>query len=110
MHEVARLLEKGLVVISGIVLMELVQGALNEKEQEKILTLMAPVDRVDPSIHDWEKAGQLSYRLRKKGLTVSTLDVLMAFLAMENGFSIYSEDKHFEMIARHSDLKLHQPD
>lgn len=105
--EVSSLLQKGKVLIAGIVLVELLQGALNEKELENILNLLKPVDRIDPSGREWEEAGRLSYRLRKKGHTVSTVDALLAALAIENDCLIFTEDKHFEAISKQTDLRLY---
>ena len=105
--EVSSLLQKGRAVIAGIVLMELLQGALNEKELDNISTLLDPVERIDPSARQWEEAGRLSYRLRKKGATTATVDTLLAMLAIENDCSLFTEDRHFEIIEKQSDLRLY---
>lgn len=108
-EEVSRLLTAGRVVITGIVTTELLQGASDEKELEKILRLLEPVERIDLASSDWEKGGRLSYRLRRKGVTPSTLDILLATLAIENDCLFYTADKHFELVAKHSDLRLYLP-
>ena len=106
---VSSLLTRGAAIICGVVVTEVIQGALNEKEMEKILTLFEPVERIDLTLRDWEVAGRLSYSLRRKGITASTLDVLLATTAIENDCFFYTADKHFELITRHSDLKLYLP-
>ncbi len=105
--EVSGLLQKGQAVMAGVVLMELLQGALNEKELEKMLTLLEPVERVDPTSRQWEEAGRFSYRLRKKGATTSTVDALLALLAIENDCRLYTEDGHFKIVEKNSDLRLY---
>ena len=104
---VSKLLTAGRVVITGIVITELLQGASEEKELEKILRLLEPVERIDLVSSDWEKGGRLSYRLRRRGATPSTLDILLATLAIENDCLFYTADKHFELVAKHSDLRLY---
>lgn len=106
-EEVASLLRKGQVVVTGIVLIELLQGALNEKELDNIVTLLEPVERIDPTPSQWEEAGRFSYRLRKKGITTSTVDALLALLAIEYDCRLFTEDKHFEVIAQQTDLRLY---
>lgn len=105
--EVSSLLTKGKVVVPGLVMTELLQGALDEKEFAKILNLMEPVERIGPSDRTWEEAGRLSYSLRRKGITSSTIDILLALLAIENDCLLFSQDKHFELIAKRSDLRLY---
>ncbi|MBI4374016.1 MAG: PIN domain-containing protein [Deltaproteobacteria bacterium] len=106
-QEVGSLLTTNRVLIAGVVLLELLQGALNEKEMEKILTLMEPVSRIDPSSRTWEEAGRLSYSIRKKGFTISTVDALIAALAIENDALLFTEDKHFDWMNQHTDLRLY---
>jgi len=107
---VGDLLRKNQAVISGVILIELLQGAANEMELEKILKLLEPVERIEPAGKDWESAGRLSHRLRKKGQTISTVDVLIATLAIENGCPLYTEDSHFDFIREQSDLELYRPE
>lgn len=106
-QEVGSLLTNNRVLIAGVVILELLQGALNEKEMEKILMLMEPVSRIDPSSNTWEEAGRLSYSLRKKGFTISTVDALIATLAIENDVLLFTEDKHFDWMNQHADLRLY---
>lgn len=106
-EEVSSLLTKGLVVVPGLVVTELLQGALNEKELDKILALLEPVERIGISDRTWEEAGRLSYSLRRKGITSSTVDILLATVAIENDCLLLSHDKHFELIEKNSDLRTY---
>lgn len=100
------LLRNRQVVIAGIILVELLQGARNEKEVKNITHLLKPLDRVNFEEEWWEEAGLFSQRLRQKGLAIPTLDILIALLALKNNLTLYTHDKHFSMIARHSELIL----
>lgn len=46
----------------------------------------------------WESAGLLSYRLRRKGITVGLSDCLIAVSAQEADASLYTLDTHFGRI------------
>ena len=58
---------------------------------------------------DWDRAVALSWRLRKNGLTVPWLDVLIAAIAIHDGVRLYAIDAHFREIAKHSTLILYRP-
>ncbi|MDO8644821.1 MAG: PIN domain-containing protein, partial [bacterium] len=94
---------------SALILMELLQGAATEAEFSEIKRLLEPVERIDLLQNQWEEAAHLSFHLRKKGISVSTIDVLLAFLAVENDLLLYTEDKHFEKMVQYSNLRLYRP-
>ena len=93
--------------LTGIVLVEVLQGAFDEKECKKIISLFEPLKIVQPNPDTWLKAGLLSHQLRKKGLTVSTTDILIATIAIENGLHLFSLDKDFQRISLKTNLKLY---
>jgi len=48
----------------------------------------------------WNDLGLLLYQLRTNGITVPFQDALMAVIAIKLNFSIWSKDKHFDMIQK----------
>jgi len=46
----------------------------------------------------WIEAGRISFALRKKGITISTTDLIIASLALENNCSILTLNPHFQKI------------
>ncbi len=52
----------------------------------------------------WERVYSFGFSLRRRGLTVPTLDILIAFLAIDKGYTLLHHDHHFRMIAEHSEL------
>ena len=50
----------------------------------------------------WEQAYELGLSLRKKGLTIPTVDdLIIAALAIENKSLLLHHDEHYEMIVPH---------
>ena len=97
-EEVSRLMDETRVCLARLILAELIQGAKSDREIT-ILKDMPNVFRVleeGPSI--WEKAGLLSYRLKRQGKTVSLGDCYIATLAHENDVLVFTRDKDFEAI------------
>jgi tRNA(fMet)-specific endonuclease VapC len=99
------LLQEGRVVVTGIVLTELLQGAKIEKEFNAILESMAALPFLETTQNTWIKAGRISYTLRRKGITIPTTDLIIASLALEHDCLIFTLDPHFEKI---SDIELYK--
>ncbi|PIP47843.1 MAG: VapC toxin family PIN domain ribonuclease [Deltaproteobacteria bacterium CG23_combo_of_CG06-09_8_20_14_all_51_20] len=86
------------VVITGIVVTELLQGAKLKNEFDAILDSIVSLPFLDAALSAWIEAGRLSYSLRKKGVTIPTTDVVLASLAIENQCLLFSLDSHFDRI------------
>ncbi len=50
----------------------------------------------------WEKAYELGFSLRRKGITIPTTDLIVAAVAIENNDMVLHQDEHYEMIAKHA--------
>jgi predicted nucleic acid-binding protein len=48
----------------------------------------------------------LAFSLRRKGVTVSAIEILIATLADDYGCALLQRDSDFELIARNTDLHL----
>jgi len=92
------LLREGRVVIAGIVLTELLQGAKIKREFDAILDSIVALPFFDATLNTWIEAGRISYSLRKRGVTVPTTDVIIASLAIERHCLLFSLDSHFDRI------------
>jgi len=46
----------------------------------------------------WERAYRLAYRARREGLTVPSLDILIAALAAEHNCGLLHADRHFILL------------
>lgn len=85
-------------VLVGIVLAELLQGCRTSKERAQLQEALLALPYVEVHQSTWIKAGEVSSGLLRKGLTLPMSDLLIAALAMERGFQIYSLDTHFQKI------------
>jgi len=92
------LLREKRVAITGVVVTELLQGAKQRSEFDAILDSIVALPFLDVTLNSWIEAGRLSYSLRKKGITVPTTDVVLANLAIENQYLLFSLDSHFDRI------------
>lgn len=92
------LLREGRVIITGIVVTELLQGARLKNEFDAILESILALPFLDATLNTWVEAGRISYSLRKRGVTVPTTDVIIASLAIERQCLLFSLDSHFDRI------------
>ncbi len=90
----------------GVVLAELLQGARSREEFEELLATLGALPYVAEGPRTWMNVGDLSYGLRRRGLTVGIVDALIATLAIEHGHQVYTLDEHFQRIPG---VKLHVP-
>lgn len=92
------------VVTAPLIILELLQGCKTEKELENLKARLEALEFCPLDGLDWNGAYNLGYSLRRRGLTIPTLDILIAFLAAEKGFTLLHHDHHFKLIAEHFKL------
>ena len=86
------------VAINGIILAELVQGLRNKGEKEKLVDLLGALHVFEIPFSQWEKAGEISALLRKKGITLPLTDIAIAANAIGNSAIVMALDTHFQLI------------
>lgn len=93
------------IVICGPVIFEIKRG-LRPADQKKILPLMDALIRLSVDEAVWDNAGELDASLRKKGITIPPMDVIIAQICLNHKVSLFTLDKHFHSI---SGLKFFEP-
>ena len=89
---------KNSVWICGVVLFELVQVVRTEDEKAKVLDALSNLSYAEMTKDLWQKAGELSASVKKKGLNLPLSDIFIAALAIEHNLKIFTLDKHFEQL------------
>ncbi len=96
--------------ITSVVYQELLQGAKNKKEYnflEKYLKFQRFFHPLDPVL-SYSKAAMIYFSCRKQGITVrSTIDCLIAQIAIEHDLLLLQNDKDFVNMASVINLKLY---
>lgn len=93
------------------ILYELIAGAGSPRRAAELraLLLRGPILAVE-GLQDWEAAAQLYSLARSKGLTVrSSIDCLIAAVALRTGSPVLARDRDFEALAQVSDLMIEHP-
>ena len=91
------------IYMAGPVISELLQGAKTENDLRALVSSIDGVPFIEARLSDWKLAGELSFRSRKKGITIPITDCLIGAIALNNDAAVMSLDQHFIHIP---DLKL----
>ena len=88
-------------VTTPIIVLELLQGCRDRKEYEAMKSRMEALEMLPVNEDVWESAYWAGYNLRRKGITVPTIDILILSIAKVHNCSVLHHDKHFKLAAKH---------
>lgn len=91
------LLNDDRVLTCGPVIFEINRG-LRPSERKSILALFDAITRLSVDETIWDTAGDLDAALRKKGITIPPMDVLIAQICLHHKVFLFSLDEHFRSI------------
>ena len=99
------LLSERRVVTCGIVMLELLQGAVSEAEYKKLHEDPKALDFMEISPRIWDISYKVAFTMRRKGNLVPVGDCLIASLAIGTNVELIHADKHFDAIQKHIPLE-----
>jgi predicted nucleic acid-binding protein len=105
---ISTLLDEDRAAIAGPILIELIQGTRSVEEKETFKRLFRGIHWLSVTDDHWQRAAEMAFDLRRKGITSSAIDTLIAALAIEYHCTLLHKDSHFELIARNSPLKCYE--
>jgi len=100
------LLKENAIITSGMIKLELLGGTREEKEFQRLKIRLDALEMVETNISLWERAYDLAFSLRRKGLTVPYTDILIAASALVAAATIVHADSHFDLMAHHCEIKV----
>lgn len=106
-----RLLESSLargdiVITTGLVLQELLQGFHGPKSKDKIIRSFSLLPVINPDLDDHIEAAALRNTCRRKGIQVGTIDALIAQLCIRHSLQLLTTDEDFRHMSKHTPLSL----
>jgi len=94
--------------LTGIAVAEVLQGLT--RDAAPIERFLEQWELLEPRGFDTYRRAAEIYRLaRRKGVTLATIDTLIAAIALEHGASVFTLDRDFSRIARLAGLELYRP-
>ena len=96
--KVLEILQKEEAVTCGIVVVEILRGAKNEKDFQSLRDSLTALPQIPIDDNVIERASKWGYLLGRKGKTVSTTDLIIAAAAYKKALIIHA-DSDFELIS-----------
>ena len=105
--ELRRLIEEGEpFALTGVVVAEVLQGLT--RDSGAIEQYLAQWDMIEPrGFETYREAARIYRTGRAKGIALTTIDTLIAAIALEHGTSVFTLDQDFAGIARITRLVLY---
>lgn len=97
-------IDQNIILTTPLIIIELLQGCKTDTEYNRLKNDLESLDLCSMESLPWEKVYRFGFMLRRKGLTVPTMDIMIAFLAIENNCVLLHHDHHFRLIAKQTDL------
>lgn len=101
------LIKEGKLVTVGIVIFEILKGVSSTKEYEMLEEKLRYFKCLEFKDEYWRKSSLLAYKLYRSGFKISSNDIFISIVAIESQCDIIHFDKHFDIIARYSPLKIY---
>ena len=103
----ARRLERQDVLFStGIVVQELLQGFRGPKQRERLIDYFSALPLITPDLEDHIEAATIQRTCRRKGIQITTIDALLAQLAIGHDLEFLTTDRDFTLMSRHVPLRI----
>ncbi len=94
------------IVTTGLILQELLQGFSGPKAQAQIVERFAALPLVQPDRDDHVAAAGIRNTCRRAGVQIGTIDALLAQLCIRHELTLLTTDKDFTHAARHCPLRV----
>ncbi len=101
-YAVYRLVREDKAVLAGPIYAELLATANEAEQKATLLRNLSPLRFVYEDRRDWELAGALLSKLRRKGIKAPLTTSLLAVLSVRHNLAVLTLDKHF---AHFSDMQ-----
>ncbi len=92
------LLLAGNIFTVGPVVSELLQGAKTEKDYQLLKNSIDGLPFIETTFENWTLAGEISYKLRRKGMTLPITACVIAAVAIQQSASVMTYDQRFANI------------
>jgi len=108
-HPLLQLGEEKRIATNALIRVEVLTGARDETNYKFLEQRLQELHELPLTEEVWQQAAHLRWALRRRGLNLPTVDVVIATCAMAHECEVLHADRHFALIARHTPLKVYKP-
>jgi predicted nucleic acid-binding protein len=105
-EKLIQIIEDGRIVMMGAIRQEILSGIKIKKQFELLKVYLEAFPDLNLEIKDYELAAEFFNLCKGKGVQGSNTDFLICAAAVNNNFSIYTNDKDFELFKKHIPIQL----
>lgn len=102
---VEKMIDDDRIVIAPIIKLELLAGTRTKKEFSRLKSRLDALPEVAFTEELWDAAQELAFRLRRKGLAIPLIDVLIIAGARSADAVLVHQDRHFDLAAKYVAFK-----
>jgi hypothetical protein len=102
----AALAGEEIVVTTGLVLQELLQGFAGPRARKDLIERFAALPLIGPDRQDHIEAAELRNTCRRAGVQLGTIDALLAQLCIRHDLTLLTTDNDFVHAASHCRLRV----
>jgi predicted nucleic acid-binding protein len=106
---IGELLRTHRVAVNEVIRLEVLTGARDEAQYAELDDALRGLHLLPMSGAVWGRAERLRFELRRRGHVIPVPDALIAACALLYDCEVLHVDKHFDLIARSTSLKIHHP-
>lgn len=93
------------VFTSEVIIMEILRGAKSDRDYKMLYNDFLALPQLGTNREVWDTAWKTSYKLRKNGVNIPLIDILIAATAIHYKCPLMHSDKHFILLEKHTSLK-----
>jgi predicted nucleic acid-binding protein len=108
-REWQRLIRDGSAALIGPIRQEILSGVRDETAWERLRDALRPFADLPIATDDYERAAQFFNRCRSRGVSGSSVDLLICAVCARFNVPVYTTDVDFQRYAALLDLRLHSP-
>jgi len=98
-EKVEHLLRENAVCICAMIKLELLGGTKTKREFERLKARLSSLYEIEINNKVWQKAAEIAFFLRRRGVTVPYTDALIGACAFVEKKLLLHADEHFNLIA-----------
>lgn len=99
-------LDSSPVATTNIIILELLQGCRDKKEYVEMKTRLESLEVLPANGKVWDIAYNTGYSLKRIGITIPTIDLIIASIAKAHDYTLIHHDRHFRLAAKHLDMSI----
>lgn len=103
---IIKTLDSSQVTTTNIIMLELLQGCRDKKEYAEMKMRLESLELLPANGKVWNTAYNAGYNLKKNGLTIPTIDLIIASIAKSYDYTLIHHDRHFRLVTKHLDISI----